>query len=143
MKSLLFIMAAFLFTHAVSAQQTEDEVYIGKGKTFGNYKGTGIIIPDVGLKGKPYNGPATLTGIVVKVDWCEEDCRTIKVKKDDGTIVTVGTKDYGFTVAKELIGKRIIVEGVDVTTSYIRRRKTINQDYQKDIQFAATGIKIN
>ncbi len=91
MKSLLFIMAAFLFTHAVNAQgtQTEDEVYIGKGKTFGNYKGTGIIIPDLGLKGKPYNGPATLTGIVVKVDWCEQDCRTIMGEKDDGTTVTV------------------------------------------------------
>ena len=138
MKSLLFIMAAFLFTHAVNAQgtQTEDEVYIGKGKTFGNYKGTGIIIPDVNLKGKPYNGPASLTGIVVKVDWCEEDCRTIMVKKDDGTTVIVGTNDYGFTVPKNIVGRKITLDGSMVAGGRKRR------DYQQYIQYAATGIKV-
>lgn len=137
MKSLLFILAAFLFTHALNAQgtQTEDEVYVGKGKTFGNYKGTGIIIPDVGLKGKPYNGPATLTGIVVKVDWCEEDCRTIIVKKDDGTTVIVGTRDYGFTVPKNIVGRKITLDGSMVSGG--RKRSD-----QQDIQFAATGLKV-
>ena len=137
MKSLLFIMAAFLFTHAVNAQgtQTEDEVYIGKGKTFGNYKGTGIIIPDIDRKGKPYNGPATLTGIVVKVDWCEQDCRTIMVKKDDGTTVTVGTRDYGFTVPKNIVGRKITLDGSMVAGGRKRRD-------QQDIQYAATGIKV-
>jgi len=141
MKSLLFIMAAFFFTLSVNAQgtQTEDEVYIGKGKTFGNYKRSDT---------KPINGQLALTGTVVS--GCKRDCCNKKqtscsfnLLKDDGTILTVGTTDFEFTVPKELIGKRIIVEGVDVTTSYIRRRKTINQNYQKDIQFAATGIKIN
>jgi len=141
MKKLLFILPVIFFTLAANAQetQTEDEVYIGKGKTFGNYKGT--------KDSKPIKGE--IKGVVIGLKkgstdaWCEEDCLTILVKQDDGTIVTIGTRDYGFTVPKELIGKRIIVEGVDVTTSYIRRRKTINQDYQRDIQFAATGIKIN
>lgn len=137
MKKLLLIMAAFLFTHGVNAQgtQTEDEVYIGKSKTFGNYKGTGIIIPDVGLKGKPYNGPGTLTGIVVKVDWCEEDCRTIMVKKDDGTTVTVGTRDYGFTVPKNIVGRKIILDGSMVSGDRKRRD-------QQGIQYAATGLKV-
>jgi len=142
MKKLLFILPVIFFTLAANAQgtQTEDEVYIGKGKTFGNYKGTS-------KDSKPVKGE--IKGVVVGLKngstdgWCEEDCLTILVKKDDGAIVTIGTRDYGFTVPKELIGKRIIVEGVDVTTSYIRRRKTINQNYQRDIQFAATGIKIN
>ena len=137
MKKLLLILTSFLLTIAVNAQgtQTEDEVYIGKGKIFGNYKGTGIIIPDFGLKGKPYNGPATLTGIVVKVDWCEEDCRTIMLKKDDGTTVTVGTRDYGFRVPKNIVGRKITLDGSMVAGGRKRRD-------QQDIQYAATGIKV-
>src|ERR1035437_7690055 len=107
MKKLLFILPVFFFTLAVNAQQT----YIGK--TFGNYKGTGIIIPETDRPTKPINGQTTVTGIVVKVGWCEEDCLTILVKKDDGTTVTIGTKDYGFAVPQKIVGKKIIVEGIE------------------------------
>ncbi len=139
MKKLLFILPVFFFTLAVNAQQTEDEVYVGK--KYGNFKGTGIIIPDTDRKAKPINGEPTVTGIVVKVGWCEEDCLTILVKKDDGTTVTVGTKDYGFKVSKKIVGRKIIVEGNE-PAYFIRERKTIKKDYQKDIQFAASGIKV-
>ena len=139
MKKLLFILPVFFFTLAVNAQQTEDQPYIGK--TFGNYKGTGIIIPDTDRPTKPINRQTTVTGIVVKVGWCEEDCLTILVKKDDGTTVTIGTKDYGFTVSKEIVGKRIIIEGIE-SAKLIRERRAVKKDYQKDIQFAATGIKV-
>jgi hypothetical protein len=91
MKKLLFILPVIFFTLTLNAQQTEDEVYIGK--KFGNYKGTGIIIPDTDRKVKPVNGQTTLTGIVVTVGWCEDDCLTITLRKDDGTTVTIGTKD--------------------------------------------------
>ncbi len=137
MKKLLFILPVLLLSLGLKAQQTEDEVYVGK--KYGNYKGTGIIIPDTDRKGKPDNGPVTLTGIVVKVDWCEEDCRTITVKKDDGTTVIVGTRDNNFTVPKKLVGKKIIIEGIDPAMR-IRERKPIKPDYQKNIQFAASGI---
>lgn len=143
MKTLLFILSTLFLPLIINAQQTEDEVYIGKGKTFGNYKGIGIIIPDVGRKAKPVNGQTTVTGIVVKVGWCEEDCLTILVKKDDGSTVTVGTKDYGFTVPQKIVGRKIIVEGIDAgQISGGRKRKDIKKDAQQDIQFAATGIKI-
>jgi hypothetical protein len=137
MKKLLFILPVFFFTLAVNAQQTEDEVYVGK--KYGNYKGTGIIIPETDRKVKPVNGQTAITGIVVTVGWCEEDCLTILVKKDDGTTVTIGTKDYGFTVPKKLVGKKIIVEGID-PAKRVRERLTVRTNYQKDIQFAASGI---
>ena len=121
----------------MNAQQTEDEVYVGK--KYGNYKGTGIITPGTDTKVKPVNGPTTVTGIVVKVGWCEEDCLTILVRKDDGTTVKVGTRDNGFTVPKKLVGKKIIVEGID-PAKRVRERRTVRTDYQKDIQFAASGI---
>ena len=139
MKKLLFILPFLFLTVALHAQQTEDEVYVGK--KYGNYKGTGIIIPESDRKVKPVNGSATITGIVVKVDWCEEGCRTILVKKDDGTTVTVGTKDYGFTVSKKLVGQKIIVEGIDPALR-VREKVTVKPDYQKNIQFAASGIMV-
>ena len=142
MKKLLIILPAFLFTLAANAQ-TEDEVYIGKGKTFGNYTGRGIIIPDIDRKAKPGNGQTVVTGIVVTVGWCEEDCLTILVKKDDGTTVTVGTRDNGFTVPKKIVGRKIIVEGIDAgQISGGRKRRDVKKDAQQDIQFAATGIKV-
>jgi hypothetical protein len=55
----------------------------------------------------------------------------------------VGTKDNGFTVPRVIVGKTITIEGLDLV-GMGRRRKTINnKDYQQDIQFAATGIKID
>ena len=157
MKKLLFILPVFFFSLAVNAQQTEDDIYVGKGKTFGNYKGADT------RNTKPVKGQLNITGTVVKVDWCEgdcltmwvrkitgtvvradwceEDCLTMWVKKDDGTIVSVGTKDYGFTIPKETVGKRIIIEGID-PAKLISEKKTVKQEYQKDIRFAATGIKI-
>jgi len=141
MKSLLFIMAAFLFTHAVNAQgtQTEDEVYIGKGKTFGNYKRSDT---------KPINGQLALTGTVVS--GCKRDCCNKKqtscsfnLIKDDGTILTVGTRDFEFAVPNEIVGTKVIVEGKDAgQISGDRKRRDTKKEYQKDIQFAATGIKV-
>ena len=135
MKKLLIILPVFFFALTVNAQQTEVNVYVGKGKTFGNYKGTEI------RNTKPVKGQLKITGTVVKVDWCEEDCLTMWVKKDDGTIVSVGTKDYGFTIPKAIVGKRIIIEGID-PAKLISEKKTVKKEYQKDIQFAATGIRI-
>ena len=137
MKKLLFILPVFFLNLALNAQQTEDEVYVGK--KFGNYKGTGIIIPETDRKVKPVNAQTAITGIVVTVSWCEEDCLTILIKKDDGTTVTVGTRDAGFRVPKKLAGKRIIVEGVD-PAKRVPEKRTIRTNYQKDIQFAAKGI---
>ncbi len=44
MKKLLFIFPVLFLTLAVNAQQTEDEVYVGK--KYGNYKGAGIVKPE-------------------------------------------------------------------------------------------------
>jgi len=143
MKKLKSILPVLFLSFALNAQQTEDEVYIGKGKTFGNYKTTGIIIPETDKTAKAKNGPTTVTGIVVSVGWCEEDCLTILVKQDDGTTVTVGTRDNGFNVPKKIAGRKIIVEGKDAgQISGGRKRKDAKKDDQKDIQFAATGIMV-
>jgi hypothetical protein len=149
MKKLLFILPVIFFTIVVNAQ-TEDEIYIGKGKTFGNYNGRGIIIPDVDKNAKPVLGQTTVTGIVTGVVVGREgdgDTLTGKrsghysftLKQNDGTIILIGTRDYGFTIPKNLVGRKITVEGIDAISG---RKRMTAQENQKDIQFAATGIKV-
>lgn len=151
MKKLLFILPAVFFILAVNAQQTEDEVHVGsypKGKTFGNYKNAGIIIPDVDRGAKPVDGIKTLSGTVTGI--CTRDCCnkkasscTITLKNTDGVLTTIGTRDYGFTVPNEIIGHTINVEGITPASLISdRRRREVKKDYQKDIQFAATGIMV-
>ena len=135
MKKLLQVLPLIFYVVIANAQQTEDDIYVGKSRTFGNYRGTDI------TTAKQLKGQLTITGIVVKVDWCEDDCLTVWAKKDDGSTVSVGTKDYGFTVPKKIVGKRIIIEGIE-PAKYIAENKTLKKQYQKDIQIAATGIRI-
>lgn len=134
MKKLLFTLFVLFIAISSYAQQTEDDVYVGKSRTFGNYKGTDI------KNTKQIKGSPIITGTVVKVGWCEDDCLTIWVKKEDGTILSVGTKDNGFTVPKDIVGKRIIVEGYE-SDKPIREKKTKKKENQEDIQFLATGMK--
>ncbi len=135
MKKLLFTLLLFFFAFAVNAQQTEDDVYVGKSRTFGNYRGT-----DIGYS-KPIKGQSIISGTVIKVSWCEEDCLTVLVKKADGTMITVGTKDNGFKVPKGIVGKKIIIEGIEPSKRIVDK-KTVKQTYQTDIQFAASGIRL-
>ena len=142
MKKLLFILPAFFFTLIVNVQQTEDEVYVGKGKTFGNYKGTGIIILDFGKKAKQTSVQSAITGIVISVSTGKADSLAgrgefnfITVKKDDGTVVTIGTRDNVFTVPRTIVGRTITIDGSQVAGG--RRRRD-----QQDIQYGATGIMV-
>lgn len=135
MKKILPMLPLIFLTLIVNAQQTEDDVYVGKARTFGNYRGTDL------NTSKQIKGQLVLYGVVVKVDWCEEDCLTVLVKKDDGTMVSVGTKENGFTVPKNIVGKRIIIEGVE-PARFITEKKTVKKEHQKAVQIAATGIRI-
>ena len=134
MKKLLFILPVVFFTLALNAQQTEDEVYIGK--KYGNFKGTGIIIPETD---KPFTGDLTITGTVVGT--CRGRCDSLKVQKADGTFVIVGTRDNRFTLPSNIVGKKIIIKGIypETRVSEIRNPRT---NYQKNIQFGASGIKV-
>jgi hypothetical protein len=131
MKRILFFVITFLFTGAAVAQQTEDDIYVGKARTFGNYKGTAAF-------SKLPKGASVITGTIVEVSWCEDDCRTILVKKTDGTMITVGTADYGFKIPKNIKGKKIIIEGVEPGKQLIDKKKS----GQQNIQFAASGLKL-
>ena len=134
MKSIFLLAITFLFASAAIAQQTEDDVYVGKARTFGNYRGTNVY-------SKLPQGYSIVTGTVVELSWCEEDCRTVLVKKTDGTMITVGTADFGFTIPKGIKGKKITIEGVETGKQIIDKKKTA-RNQQQNIQFAASGVKL-
>ncbi len=141
MKKLLSMLSFLLFSMAVNAQgtQTEDEIYIGKGKTFGNYRTTDT---------KPIDGQKSITGEVVGI--CKRDCCnkntttcTIQVKTNDGNIIMVSTAGKEFAMPKKIVGQTIIVEGKDAgQVSGGRKRRELKNDVSQDIQFNATGVKV-
>ena len=86
---------------------------------------------------KKMAGIVTSGGLVSRMDSLTDKRVTLysfSLKKTDGTIVTVWTEDNGFTVPQEIVGKTVTVEGDLV--SFPNRRKDVNKNYQKDIQFA-------
>lgn len=133
----IFVIAPILFLALSGICQTvsKNAAPAGKSSIFGKYIG-----PD-NKNSTPVKGQVVITGIVINVSWCEEDCFTILVKTNTGNIVTVGTKDYGFTVPKIITGKKISIEGIELA-KLTATKKADKKEYQKDIQVAATGIKI-
>src|SRR5688500_1402011 len=114
MKKLLLLLPV-LFVSIVLCAQTEDEVYIGKGRTFGNYK-SGNIRP-VNGQINPVSGLKTVTGTIVGA--CKRDCCNRKLTscfldiQTGDSLVRIGTRDNGFSVPKEMVGKKIVVEGTE------------------------------
>jgi hypothetical protein len=134
MKKLLAMLPILFCVLFANAQQTEDEVYIGKGKTLGAFRGPTV---------KPLDGQYSFTGQVVGI--CTRDCCnrkltscTMIIKRED-SLVSIGTNDYGFTVPKSIVGRTVTVQSVD--PRLIRERRPIRKDSQKGVQIAATGIK--
>jgi hypothetical protein len=139
MKKLLFILATISFTLTLNAQQTEDEIYIGKGKIFGNFSTAHT---------KTVDEQKLITGEVVGI--CKKDCCnknfttcTIQVKTNDGNIIWVSTAGKEFALPKKIVGQTIIIECRDASqVSNVRKRKDLKNDVQQDFQFNATGIKV-
>ena len=133
MKKLLFILPVLFFALSVNAQQTEDEVYVGK--KFGNYKSADT---------RPIDGQQTITGVVTRggsgngvQDSLKDDrggLYLFNLKKADGTVLTIGTRDNGFTVPRTIEGHTISIQGKDAGQISGRRRR--------DFQFVAIGVLV-
>ena len=59
--------------------------------------------------------PAKVEGTVEDV--CKMKGCWIKVKTGDGQVMRVSFKDYGFFVPKDIVGKRVVMEGTAETTT--------------------------
>ena len=139
MKKLLFILTLFFFSIAVNAQPTD--VIPASGATYGNFRDF-----ENNAKIIPGNGEITIMGLVInrgELHCVYNKCTvtSITIQREDGTTLVIGTSDHNFSVPRYIVGKKIRVEGIDIRKGEPVRRNPRTEN-QKDIQFAATGVKV-
>lgn len=148
----LFILAAF----QVSAQSNGEIKPAEKGVVYGKVspKGTSITVNE--LAAKEGNGlfEGKVTGKVKEV--CKAMGCWIKLEKEDGSTLLVKSKDHGFFMPDNLVGKKVVVEGV---ASLKEESEEMRKHYAKDagkskeeidrikgaskeVQFIAKGVQV-
>lgn len=152
-----FFFSLFLLASLSVYAQEEDIQPAAKGVVYGS-------VPDT--KGKPVTTdelPAKLvnntyegkvTGTVTEV--CQAMGCWIKLQKSDGSTLMVKSKDHGFFMPQNLVGKTVLIEGtasVKEVTEQMRRhlaedsgksKEEINaiKGSEKQVQFVARGVKV-
>jgi len=90
------------------------------------------------------------------IEVCKVEGCWIKVQKKDGSAMMVRSKDHAFLMPENIVGKTVLIEGsaaVKEVSEEMRRhyaedagksKKEISKikGSEKDIQFAATGVKV-
>ena len=155
MKKLLF---SLLVLATVSAHAQNDEIKpAAKGVVYGETISTqGAAVSPADVQAKLVNNAfeGKVTGKVTEV--CKSMGCWIKVEKGDGTSLMVKSKDHGFFMPQNLVGKTVVIEGTasvkEVTEA---KRKHLAEDAgkskaeikkikgaEKEVQFIATGVEV-
>ena len=155
MKKLLF---SLLVLATVSAHAQNDEIKpAAKGVVYGeaiSAQGTAVSPADVQAKLVNNAFEGKVTGKVTEV--CKSMGCWIKLEKADGTSLMVKSKDHGFFMPQNLVGKTVVIEGTasvkEVTEA---KRKHLAEDAGKskaeikkikgdvkEVQFIATGVEV-
>jgi len=155
MKKILFSL--FLLA-AVSAHAQNDEIKpAAKGVVYGEaISTTGTTVSPADVQAKLVNNAfeGKVTGKVTEV--CKTMGCWIKVEKGDGTSLMVKSKDHGFFMPQDLVGKTVVIEGTasvkEVTEA---KRKHLAEDAgkskaeikkikgsEKEVQFIAKGVEV-
>ena len=155
MKKILFslLVLATLSAHA----QHDDIKPAAKGVVYGeaiSAQGTAVSPADVQAKLVNNAFEGKVTGKVTEV--CKSMGCWIKLKKADGTTLMVKSKDHGFFMPQNLVGKTVVVEGTaSVKEVSEAKRKHLAEDAgkskaeikkikgaQKEVQFIASGVEV-
>jgi hypothetical protein len=155
MKKLFF---SFLVVLAVSAHAQDGDIKpAAKGVVYGEAIATsGTALTPTDLQAKLANGvfEGKVTGKVKEV--CKSMGCWIKLEKADGTTLMVKSKDHGFFMPQDLVGKTVVLEGTaSVTEVSEAKRKHLAEDAgkskdeikkikgaQKEVQFIAKGVEV-
>ncbi|HJW16743.1 MAG TPA: DUF4920 domain-containing protein [Flavisolibacter sp.] len=155
MKKLL-LPAILLMCLALNAQEKE-KVQAAKGVVYGQVstEESAAIAPDdikAKLVDNQYEG--LVKAKVVEV--CKAEGCWIKVQKKDGTAMMVRARDHAFLMPENIVGKTVLIQGaatVKEVSEEMRRhyaedagksKKEIARikGAEKDVQFAASGVKV-
>ncbi len=156
MKKILF---SLLVLATVSAHAQNDEIKpAAKGVVYGeaiSTQGSAPVAPgslQASLVNNAFEGK--VTGKVKEV--CKSMGCWIKLENADGTTLMVKSKDHGFFMPQNLVGKTVVIEGTaSVTEVTEAKRKHLAEDAgkskaeikkikgaQKEVQFIAKGIEV-
>lgn len=153
MKKLAF---AALLLLAVGANAQEEKVPAAKGVVYGTVsKESNPIAPDE-IKNKLVNNQFEGQVKAKVTDVCKAEGCWIKVQKADGTSMMVRAKDHKFLMPESIVGKTVLIEGaatVKETSEEMRRHYAEDagksrdeiakiKGPEKDVQFAAKGVKV-
>lgn len=155
MKKLFF---SFMLLVAVAAQAQESDIKpAAKGVVYGEaITAQGNTVTPANLQANLVNNAfeGKITGKVKEV--CKSMGCWITLEKADGTTLMVKSKDHGFFMPQDLVGKTVIVEGTasvkEVTEA---KRKHLAEDAgkskdeikkikgtAKELQFIAKGVEV-
>ena len=152
MKNLFFVVVCFIIVATAHAQIKPAET----GVIYGNVseKGSPIKVTELenNLKDNKFEGK--ITGKVIEV--CQAAGCWIKLEKTDGSTLMVKSKEHGFFMPLDIVGKNVIVEG-DASVKEIseKMRKHYAEDAgkskeeiekikgsTKEVFFNAYGVKV-
>jgi hypothetical protein len=157
MKKLLFSFLVLGALH-VQAQDHNSEIKpAAKGVVYGTeVTTTGEAISTNDIQAKMSNGAyeGKVTGKVKEV--CKAMGCWIRLEKADGSTLMVKTKDHGFFLPQDLVGKTVVMEGsASIKEVSEEKRKHFAEDAgkskeeikkikgsEKEVQFIASGIKV-
>lgn len=153
MKKIFF--SALLFI-AIGASAQKEKTPAAKGVVYGVVAEQGSpVAPDeiaAKLVNNQYEGQVKAK--VVQV--CKAEGCWIKVERKDGSMMMVRAKDHAFLMPENIVGKTVLIDGsATVKETSEEMRKHYAEDAgkskeeiakikgaEKDIQFAAKGVKV-
>ncbi len=156
MKKLLLFSVLFIAITA-NAQDADAIKPAAKGVVYGTTViESDDVIPVSDLESKMTNGgyQGKVSGKVTEV--CKTMGCWIKIEKADGTALMVKSKEHGFFMPQDLVGRNVVIEGTaSVKEVSEDKRKHFAEDAGKskeeikkikgsvkEVQFVASGVKV-
>ena len=153
----LFVSALFFFSFAAAAQDDDAVKPAAKGVLYGEaITAEGSAVDVNSLQSKMAAGvfEGKVTGKVKEV--CKAMGCWMKLEKADGTELMVKTKNHGYFMPQDLVGKTVVVEGTaSVKEISEEKRKHLAEDAGKsndeikkikgatqELQFVAKGVEV-
>lgn len=152
----LFFSTLILFAVAANAQEASDIKPAAKGVVYGDALGTTTPVSVNDLQARMANAAfeGKVTGKVKEV--CKSMGCWITLEKADGTTLMVKSKDHGFFMPQDLVGRTVVIEGTaseKLVTEDKRRHLAEDAGKSKaeikkikgsvkEVQFIAKGIEV-
>ena len=151
-----FLFSAFLFLAVAANAQDKEKVQASKGVVYGEVSAEDKAIAVDDIKSKLVNDKYEGQVKAKVVEVCKAEGCWIKVAKKDGSAMMVRAKDHKFLMPENIVGKTVLIEGnatVKETTEEMRKHYAEDagkskeeiakiKGSEKDVQFAAKGVKV-